>query len=423
MPSDAPAHGYDFVVVANRLPVDVSLDDDGEPTWTRSPGGLVTALAPVMASTVRRVGRLGRFPRPRAGAVRRGRHRADPGGADRGRPGEVLRGLLQRHPLAALPRRHRAAGVPPPVVGLVPEGEPALRAGGRRPGRAGRDGVGARLPAAAGPQDAPGAAARPAHRVLPPHPVPAAGAVRAAAVARAGDRGAARCGPRRLPAGRRRGELRAHRASAHGPHDARADGHAVRGRGAHRARPARARGGVPHLDRLARVRRAGPHGRRPRARRCRSVASWATPSSCCSASTASTTPRASGTASRPTASCCWTAACPRRARRSCRWPARAGRTSGAYQQLRDDVELLVGRINGDYGQVGHAPVQYLHQSFPMEEMAALYLAADVMLVTAAARRHEPGGQGVRRGPVRRPRRARALRVHRRRRRAHRLACW
>jgi len=27
-------------------------------------------------------------------------------------------------------------------------------------------------------------------------------------------------------------------------------------------------------------------------------------------------------------------------------------------------------------------VQYLHQSFPMEEMAALYLAADVMLVTA-----------------------------------------
>ena len=54
----------------------------------------------------------------------------------------------------------------------------------------------------------------------------------------------------------------------------------------------------------------------------------------------------------------------------------------AYAQLRDDVELLVGRINGDHGQVGHAPVQYLHQSFPMEEMAALYLAADVMLVTA-----------------------------------------
>jgi len=55
---------------------------------------------------------------------------------------------------------------------------------------------------------------------------------------------------------------------------------------------------------------------------------------------------------------------------------------GAYMQLRDEVELLVGRINGDFGQVGHAPVQYLHQSYGMEEMAALYLAADVMLVTA-----------------------------------------
>ena len=44
----APAQ-FDLVVVANRLPVDLSLDEDGETSWTRSPGGLVTALAPVMA--------------------------------------------------------------------------------------------------------------------------------------------------------------------------------------------------------------------------------------------------------------------------------------------------------------------------------------------------------------------------------------
>jgi trehalose 6-phosphate synthase len=31
--------------------------------------------------------------------------------------------------------------------------------------------------------------------------------------------------------------------------------------------------------------------------------------------------------------------------------------------------------------VGYSPVHYLHQSFPREEMAALYLAAAVMLVT------------------------------------------
>jgi trehalose 6-phosphate synthase len=54
----------------------------------------------------------------------------------------------------------------------------------------------------------------------------------------------------------------------------------------------------------------------------------------------------------------------------------------AYQTLRDEVEVMVGRINGQHGEVGYAPVDYLHQSFPREEMAALYLASDVMLVTA-----------------------------------------
>jgi trehalose 6-phosphate synthase len=53
----------------------------------------------------------------------------------------------------------------------------------------------------------------------------------------------------------------------------------------------------------------------------------------------------------------------------------------AYQTLRDEVEVTVGRINGQHGEVGYSPVHYLHQSFPREEMAALYLAADVMLVT------------------------------------------
>lgn len=52
-----------------------------------------------------------------------------------------------------------------------------------------------------------------------------------------------------------------------------------------------------------------------------------------------------------------------------------------YQRLREEVESFVGRINGDHGQVGRPAVHYLHQSFPREEMAALYLAADLMLVT------------------------------------------
>ncbi|TXK16422.1 trehalose-6-phosphate synthase [Homoserinibacter sp. GY 40078] len=54
----------------------------------------------------------------------------------------------------------------------------------------------------------------------------------------------------------------------------------------------------------------------------------------------------------------------------------------SYRQLRDEIELTVGRINGDYGTISHQAVSYLHHGFPREEMAAFYLAADVMLVTA-----------------------------------------
>lgn len=53
-----------------------------------------------------------------------------------------------------------------------------------------------------------------------------------------------------------------------------------------------------------------------------------------------------------------------------------------YRQLRDEIELLVGRLNGDHSTLGHAAISYLHHGYPREEMAALYLAADVMLVTA-----------------------------------------
>lgn len=53
----------------------------------------------------------------------------------------------------------------------------------------------------------------------------------------------------------------------------------------------------------------------------------------------------------------------------------------AYQQLRVDIEQIVGRINGDYGEPGWAPVSYLYRTFPLEEVIAYYVASDVMLVT------------------------------------------
>ncbi|TDC46995.1 trehalose-6-phosphate synthase [Jiangella ureilytica] len=53
----------------------------------------------------------------------------------------------------------------------------------------------------------------------------------------------------------------------------------------------------------------------------------------------------------------------------------------AYQTLRDDIELQVGRINGDYSRIGHPAVHYLHSSYDRSELVALLLAADVMVVT------------------------------------------
>ncbi|MDR6907680.1 trehalose 6-phosphate synthase/phosphatase [Agromyces sp. 3263] len=53
-----------------------------------------------------------------------------------------------------------------------------------------------------------------------------------------------------------------------------------------------------------------------------------------------------------------------------------------YRQLRDEIELAVGRLNGDYSTLEHQAIAYLHHGYPREEMVALYLAADVMLVTA-----------------------------------------
>jgi alpha,alpha-trehalose-phosphate synthase [UDP-forming] len=53
-----------------------------------------------------------------------------------------------------------------------------------------------------------------------------------------------------------------------------------------------------------------------------------------------------------------------------------------YRLLREEVEGAVSRINGERAELGSPPIHYLHQTFPADEMAAMYLAADVMLVTS-----------------------------------------
>jgi trehalose 6-phosphate synthase len=52
-----------------------------------------------------------------------------------------------------------------------------------------------------------------------------------------------------------------------------------------------------------------------------------------------------------------------------------------YRRMREHVEREVGRINGEFGRVGHPAVHYLHTSVDKEELVAFYCAADVMVVT------------------------------------------
>ncbi|KUG55253.1 MULTISPECIES: alpha,alpha-trehalose-phosphate synthase (UDP-forming) [Kocuria] len=54
----------------------------------------------------------------------------------------------------------------------------------------------------------------------------------------------------------------------------------------------------------------------------------------------------------------------------------------SYKVLREQVEGMVGHLNGQYDTMGHTAIRYLHHGYPFEEMVALYLATDVMLVTS-----------------------------------------
>ena len=52
-----------------------------------------------------------------------------------------------------------------------------------------------------------------------------------------------------------------------------------------------------------------------------------------------------------------------------------------YQDLKEEVDELVGRINGKHGTMNWTPIQYFYRSFPLEDLSAFYKMADVALVT------------------------------------------
>ncbi len=56
--------------------------------------------------------------------------------------------------------------------------------------------------------------------------------------------------------------------------------------------------------------------------------------------------------------------------------------SPEYRAQRDEIELLIARINGRFGQPGVTPVEYLRRDISKQALVALYRRADVMMVTA-----------------------------------------
>lgn len=52
-----------------------------------------------------------------------------------------------------------------------------------------------------------------------------------------------------------------------------------------------------------------------------------------------------------------------------------------YSLLKEEVDRLVGRINGRFGRQGWIPVHYMYRSLPFEKLLPFYAAADAALVT------------------------------------------
>lgn len=52
-----------------------------------------------------------------------------------------------------------------------------------------------------------------------------------------------------------------------------------------------------------------------------------------------------------------------------------------YNQLKEQIETLIGRINGQYSSINWTPISYLYRSLEFEPLTALYNIADAALIT------------------------------------------
>jgi trehalose 6-phosphate synthase len=53
----------------------------------------------------------------------------------------------------------------------------------------------------------------------------------------------------------------------------------------------------------------------------------------------------------------------------------------SYQEIRATLDSLAGRINGEYSDVDWTPIRYVNQGYPRDQLAGIYRAAKIGLVT------------------------------------------
>ncbi|MDD9946004.1 MAG: trehalose-6-phosphate synthase [Myxococcales bacterium] len=53
----------------------------------------------------------------------------------------------------------------------------------------------------------------------------------------------------------------------------------------------------------------------------------------------------------------------------------------AYRELKQEIDRLIGDINGRYSSAGKVPIQYIYRNLPLDKLVAHYRAADVAVVT------------------------------------------
>jgi len=52
-----------------------------------------------------------------------------------------------------------------------------------------------------------------------------------------------------------------------------------------------------------------------------------------------------------------------------------------YRELKEEIDELVGRINGKYGRISWTPIHYFYRSMPLNALSAFYRMAQVALIT------------------------------------------